>query len=101
MGVLIILSVLELCVTISCAVLGIKSLKNREKTENMGESEKSEQAAALLPWKVKIVDTILMSFWIVSSELNGTHHESVTTIGGNVYIVSLYIFKSFWQNQSI
>lgn len=49
MGVLIILSVLELCVTISCAVLGIKSLKNREKTENMGESEKSEQAAALLP----------------------------------------------------
>lgn len=49
MGVLIILSVLELCVTISCAVLGIKSLKNREKTENMEEPEKSEQAAALLP----------------------------------------------------
>lgn len=38
---MIVLSVLELCVAISCAVLGIKALKSSEKTENTVESAKS------------------------------------------------------------
>lgn len=50
MVVLIVLAVLELCVTISCAVKGIKALKNSknsEKTRNEEATEKSEKSACL------------------------------------------------------
>ncbi len=40
-GVLIVLSVLELCVTISSAVLAIKALKSGKKKENKVEFAKS------------------------------------------------------------
>lgn len=44
---LIVLAVLELCVTISCAVMGIKALKNSEKTRKEEATEKSEKSARL------------------------------------------------------
>lgn len=40
-GLLIVLSVLELCLVISSAVLGIKALCNSERRENEVESAKS------------------------------------------------------------
>lgn len=40
-GLLIVLSVLELCLVISSAVLGIKALRNSERRENEVESAKS------------------------------------------------------------
>lgn len=44
MILLIVLAVLELCVTISCAVMGTKALKNSEKTRNEEALEKSEKS---------------------------------------------------------
>lgn len=44
---LIVLAVLELCVTISCAVMGIKALKHIEKTRNEEGTATSEKSACL------------------------------------------------------
>lgn len=44
MILLIVLAILELCVSIACAVMGIKALKNSEKTSNEEAVKKSEKS---------------------------------------------------------